>query len=181
MISLNLVLLAGGHPVVPQVVEAKLRCRSVGDVALVHVSPFSSDGMLFWMHPTGEAQGIRRALPSSVNPSARRIIIHRDELAVLTAQSVQSKAGRWRPEVFAFARLPFPQYACRAGPSLRSIGRRSEPSPNRCGWSADRNRFAAHIRRAAVLDHGRKGLGEHGTLERFPLLESLHKFRRLRL
>ena len=91
-----------GHAVVAEVVEAKLGVRAVGDVAVVLLAPLGGfHGVLDAAH--GEAE-VLVEMPHPRRVAARQVVVHGDELHVLSGERVQVERQRG-DERLAFACL----------------------------------------------------------------------------
>ena len=87
MVALNLVFLATGHPVIAQVVEAKLRGGAVGDVASIHLAArLRVHRVLDTAHSQPEKA---EKVPHPLGVTTGKVVIHRDELAITARQRVE--------------------------------------------------------------------------------------------
>ena len=86
MVALNLVFLATGHPVIAQVVEAKLRGSAVGDVAGIHLTARLRVHRVLDTTHSQPKKAEKVSHPLRV--SAGKVVIHRDELAITARQGI---------------------------------------------------------------------------------------------
>ena len=87
MVALNLVFFATSHPVIAQVVEAKLRGGAVGDVAGIHLTArLRVHRVLDTTHSQPEET---EEVAHPLGVTAGKVVIHRDELAIAACQCVE--------------------------------------------------------------------------------------------
>ena len=92
MVALHLVLLARGHAVVAQVVEAELRSGAVGDVAVVHLAPEVVGHELLDAADGNAEKIVDVAHPLGV--AAGEVVVGGDELRVAAGESVEVERKR---------------------------------------------------------------------------------------
>jgi hypothetical protein len=86
VIALHLVVLAGGHAVVAQVVETELGGGAVGDVAAIHLAAQIGRHLLLDAADGQAEETVEVAHPLGV--AAREVVVDRDELGVATREGV---------------------------------------------------------------------------------------------
>ncbi len=87
VIALHLILLAAGHAIVPQVVEAELRRRAVGDITTIHLLP----GLR--VHTILDATDCQtqetEKMPHPLRVTTGQIVINRDQLAIPAREGIE--------------------------------------------------------------------------------------------
>ena len=101
VVALDLVLLAGGHAVVAEVVEAELARGAVGDVAAVHFPAQIGRHLLLDAAEADAEEGIKVAHPLRVAPG--EVVVDRHELGVPARQGIEVERQR-RDQRLALAR-----------------------------------------------------------------------------
>jgi hypothetical protein len=92
VVALDLVLLARGHAVVAEVVEAELGGGAVGDVAAIHLAA-DLGGHLLLDAADGEAEEIVE-VPHPLGVAAGEVVVDRDELGVPAGEGVEVERQR---------------------------------------------------------------------------------------
>ena len=87
VVGLNLIVLRGGHTVIPQVVEAELCCGSIGNIAAIGSTALSGRHLVL-NNANVEAQKlIEAAHPLSV--TACEVVVDGDKLAITSGKGVE--------------------------------------------------------------------------------------------
>ena len=154
MAALDLLLLAGGHAVVAQVVEAELGVGAVGDVAVVLLAPHAGRLVVQDAADRQAEELIDRAHPLAV--ARRQVIVHRDDVDAAPAQGVEIDRERG-DERLAFAGGHFGDSACVQGIAADELHVERDHLPRQRVFADDNLRAAEPP--AGVLDH-REGLGQ---------------------
>ena len=92
VVALDLVLLARGHAVVAEVVEAELARGAVGDVAAIHLAPEVRRHLLLDAADGHAEESVE--VPHPLGVAAGEVVVDRDELGVAAGERVEVERQR---------------------------------------------------------------------------------------
>ena len=151
VVALDLVLLAGRHAVVAEVVESELARGAVGDVAAVHLAAEVRGHLLLDAAHGDPQEGVKLAHPLRVAPG--KVVVHRDQLGIPAVQRVQVKR-QGRHERLALARRHLGDPSLMKGDAADQLDVKVDHVPGKLMLA--HQRLGADQPAGRILHHGKR-------------------------